>query len=181
MRNVLLMLALAGSWGANTGHAVEVSGVVVPDTAGELPLKGSGLLRWKWVFKIYVGALYLPAGTAETAVLTTTPKRLAFTYRRDFSSEDLRKATDATIFRGLQETEMVRLKPLLAIWNAGYPAVVEGDCLTIDHRANDDLILAVNGQERARVKDGAFAQAMFGIWLGPQAISDSFKAELLGR
>ncbi len=161
--------------------AVEVDGVVVPEQVDGLPLKGAGLLRWKWVFRIYVGAFYQPAGVAEADLLGAAPKRLAFTYRRAFSADDLVKATDATVFRDLPETEVVRLKPILATWNAGYPAVVEGDMLTIDHRVDGDLVLAVNGSERARVRDPAFARAMFGIWLGPQAISDRFKAAMLGQ
>lgn len=44
--------------------ALEVAGVRLPTTARvgnqDLSLRGADLLRWKWVVKIYVAALYLP-------------------------------------------------------------------------------------------------------------------------
>ena len=64
-RSVLLLLALLSFPGV---HAQEVAGVRLPTVAevgGQpLPLRGADLLRWKWVVKIYVAALYMPA-TAE--------------------------------------------------------------------------------------------------------------------
>jgi hypothetical protein len=139
----------------SSGYAVENHGVVVPDQAGEMPLRGTGLLRWKWVFRIYVGAFYVAAGTPESAVLTAQPKRLEFTYQRAFSASDLRQATDKTLFRGLSEPEITRLKPILAIWNAGYPDVVAGDRLTIDQ----DAAFAGHLQAGGQLHEGGLAAA----------------------
>ena len=57
------VLAAAAGLGASAAHALDVGGVRVPDTAkignAELALNGAGI-RTRAIFKVYVGALYLP-------------------------------------------------------------------------------------------------------------------------
>lgn len=162
--------------------ASEIDGVVVPATAtvdGQvLALRGADLLRWKWIVKIYVAACWLPAGAVDPVV--AAPKRLAFTYRREFSAADLIKATNSTIVAGLTEAEHVALAPSLARWNAGYPAVVAGDHLVIDHLTDGTAVLSVNGVELVRVTDPAFARALCAIWLGPKTFDTDLRAALIG-
>ena len=161
--------------------AVEIDGVTVPSSVlvdgVSVPLRGADLLRWKWVVKIYVAACWLPAGSVDP--LTATPARLGFTYRRGFSALDLAKATSATIVAGRSEAEVAALRPSLERWNAAYGEVVAGDLLTIDHLPGGIAVMTLNGQERLRLTDPAFAQALVAIWLGPSTFDADLRAGLL--
>lgn len=177
MRILLLLL------GWLSLSAADIDGVIVPATvtvAGqELPLRGADLLRWNWIVKIYVASAWLPVGAADP--LTATPARLGFTYRRSFTAEDLAKATRATIVAGRTEAEVAALQAPLERWNAAYTAVQEGDVLTIDHLPGGTAVLAINGQERLRLTDPGFAQALVGIWLGPATFDADLRDAMLGR
>ncbi len=177
-RSVLLLLALLSFPGV---HAQEVAGVRLPTVAevgGQpLPLRGADLLRWKWVVKIYVAALYLPT-TAEA--LADGPKRIAFHYRRGFTAEQLAEATSKTIVRGLDPTVASALSTELTAFNGLYRAVKEGDVMTIDYQPGTGTTLGLNGTQLGTVPGASFARALFAIWLGDHAVDDDLKAALLG-
>ena len=163
--------------------AVEIDGVTVPATAtvsgAEVPLRGAALLRWKWIVKVYVACAWLPTGATDPC--TATPARLGFTYRRGFTAQDLAKATSATIVAGRNKAEVAALQPSLVRWNAAYADVVAGDVLTIDHLPDGTAVMALNGVERLRLTDAAFAQALVAIWLGPHTFDTDLRDGMLGR
>ncbi len=165
-------------------QALEVSGVRLPTTArvGEqdLTLRGADLLRWKWVVKIYVAALYLPPQLARTKVLDDGPRRIAFHYRRGFTAEQLVEATNGTITRGLDPLVAKAITPELTAFNALYRPVKEGDVMVIDYQPTIGTTLALNGVVVGTVPGAAFARALFAIWVGDQAVDDDLKEALLG-
>lgn len=48
--------------------------------------------------------------------------------------------------------------------------IKSGDEHMIRRASNGEIILSVNGKEKGRLKDGAFAEALWSLWLGPKAI-----------
>ena len=165
-------------------QAVEVSGVRVPTTARvgdqDLALRGADLLRWKWVVKIYVAALYLPPQVTGAQVLDDGPRRIAFHYRRGFTAEQLVEATNATITRGLAPAAVTAITPALTAFNALYRPVVEGDVMAIDYQPGVGTSMRMNDAVVGTVPGADFARALFAIWVGDQAVDDDLKDALLG-
>lgn len=165
-------------------QALEVSGVRLPTTArvGEqdLALRGADLLRWKWVVKIYVAALYLPPQVARAQVLDDGPRCIAFHYRRGFTAEQLVEATNATITRGLDPAAVTAITPALTAFNALYRPVKEGDVMAIDYQPGVGTTVRLNGVMIGTVPGADFARALFAIWVGDQAVDDDLKEALLG-
>lgn len=163
-------------------QAQEVAGVKLPTVAEvggqQLPLRGADLLRWKWVVKIYVAALYLPP-TAEP--LADSPRRIAFHYRRGFTAEQLAEATSKTISRGLDPVAVTAFAAELAAFNQLYRPVQEGDVMTIDYLPGTGTTLGLNGTVLGTVPGAAFARALFAIWIGDHAVDDELKSALLAQ
>ncbi len=168
---------------ASTLPAVEVSGRMVPDRAmvaeSEVPLRGARMLRWKWLVDLYVTALYLPP--AATDAVAASPKRLRMEYARAFTREDMVRATEETIGNGRPAEEKTAYAATLVTWNALYPAPAKGDVLTFDHLPDGTLVMALDGRELGRVRDEAFARALFAIWIGDHPVQESLRDVLIGR
>ena len=137
------------------------------------------MLTWKWVVNLYVCSLYLPAGTTDA--VGTSPKRLRMDYARTFTRDDMVKATNETIGRGLTAAQKAALQPSLTAWNALYPAPAKGDVVTFDHLPGGTLVMALNGTEVGRVQDEAFARALFAIWIGADPVKESLRDTLIGK
>lgn len=184
MRFLALICLFALSLSRTQLQALEVSGVQLPPTArvGEhdLTLRGADLLRWKWVVKIYVAALYLPPQLTRAHVLNDGPRRIAFHYRRGFTAEQLVEATNGTITRGLDPAVATAITPELTAFNALYRPVKEGDVMAIDYQTGVGTTMRLNDVVIGTVQGGAFARALFAIWVGDQAVDDDLKEALLG-
>jgi Chalcone isomerase-like len=180
---VMVCLSLALSLGP-TAVALEISGVQVPTSAQvggrDLTLRGADLLRWKWLVKIYVAALYLPADLDRGQALADIPRRISFHYRRGFSADQLVEATNTTIVRGLDAAAATAIEAELKAFNALYRSVVEGDVMAIDYQPGVGTSMRLNDELIGTVPGAAFARALFAIWVGDQAVDDGLKQALLG-
>jgi hypothetical protein len=167
-------------------QSAEVAGVRLEAAAkaGEhmLTLRGADLLRWKWIVKIYVAALYVPASTKTAEILGETPRRIEFHYRRGFTAEQLVEATNGTINRGRDAKAVAAIATEVAAFNALYPAVVEGDVMAIEYLPGIGTTMLINNVVRGSAVAGAeFAKALFAIWVGDNAVDDDLKEALLGK
>ena len=167
-------------------HAAEVAGVHLEAAAktGEhtLTLRGADLLRWKWIVKIYVAALYVPADTKTTDLLGEIPRRIEFHYRRGFTAEQLVEATNGTINRGRDAKAVAAIAAEVAAFNTLYPAVVEGDVMAIEYLPGVGTTMRINNVVRGAAVVGAeFSKALFAIWIGDHAVDDDLKTALLGK
>ena len=161
--------------------AREVEGRQIPDQAvlaGQtVPLRGADMLTWKWIVDLYVVALYVPGQATDCEA--TSPKRLRCEYARSFTREQMVEATNKTIGRGLTPEQVAALQPALTAWNALYPAPAKGDVVDFDHLPGGILVMQLNGTERGRVTDEAFARALFAIWIGNEPVKESVRDELI--
>lgn len=168
--------------------ALVVSGVNVPEqvTAGSdtLVLNGAGL-RQKFVFHIYVAALYTPKATHDPqAIITSTaPRILHLTLMRDINSKALVDALNAGLKDNCTAQELEALAPSLKAFQAMMEHGGEGT-------AGDPVVLAFNAQgvsvsfkDKAlgRVDDLRFASALLRVWLGDTPAQESLKSALLGQ
>ena len=148
-------------------------------TATTLPRRGSGLLRWKWVVRLYHASLYLDSTAGDT--VSASPKRLRMDYLHGFTRADMVSATEQTIGRNVDAATLLALQPTLAKWNALYPVITSGDCLEFDHLAGGTLVMRHNGTVLGTLDDEVFAQALFAIWIGANPVDQNLSEKLVNQ
>jgi hypothetical protein len=147
-------VALAGLLLGLLAYAGEMEGVTFPDkiTVGtsNLVLNGMGI-RTKMFFKIYIGALYLPAKESDPAKILAAdePKQLVMHFLYSEVSKE----------------------KLLEAWAEGFEYNSEDKMGALE----------IKGKEMGVIEGKEFAQALFAIWLGPEPPTAALKKGLLGK
>jgi hypothetical protein len=135
---------------------------------------GSGTLRY-FGLRIYDATLWSPGGVWSAS----QPFALELRYARSFdgaaiarrSIEEMRaqrSIPDATLERW--ETQMRTL----------FPDVQAGDRLIGVRQPGQGAVFYQDARRLGRIDDEAFADAFFGIWLGPATRAPALRARLLG-
>lgn len=183
---VVLTLCLAGA-----ARAAEIEGVKIADNvrltpAGpELVLNGAGV-RTRFIFSVYVGALYLQRKRTESeAVLADPgPKRVAMHLLRDLTAEQLFTAMNDGLKANHTADELARfaqqVKELEGIFNR-VKAVKPGDVILLDHVPGSGTVVTVNGETKGQVAGADFNRALLRIWLGDKPADADLKRAMLGR
>jgi len=176
---------LAAASFAPSAVAKEIEGVRFADEiragAVALRLNDVGLMRYRYVIKAYVAALYFGAGTPSTEPLADVPKRLEIEYFYAIQAAGFASATIEGITDNVSAATLAALRPRIDELNALYRDVKPGDRYTLTYLPGTGTELALNGTPLGTVEGADFAAAVFAIWLGPRAIDASLKAQLLGR
>ena len=166
-------------------HAAEIEGIKFSETVSvqdtQLVLKGLGLLRYKIIFKGYVGGLYLPADVAQDNVLNDVPKRLDLHYFWDISAEKFGEAAAPYLEENVNPKTLAEIKERLEEINGLYQDVRKGDRYTLTYFPEKGTELALNGKGLGIIKGADFAKAYFSIWLGQYPLNPRFKQQLLGK
>jgi hypothetical protein len=170
--------------------AADVAGIRIDDRArvaqSELQLNGAGV-RTKFVFKVYVAALYLPERKSSTAEILALsgPKRVSMRLVRDLSAEQLVEALEEGIRDNTSSAELEALSSRLAELKAIMLEVKQGrdgDLMTLDFLPGTGTQVAMNGTVRGKIIAGDdFYRALLRIWLGDNPISKDLKKALLGQ
>jgi hypothetical protein len=183
MAKLVPMLLVVATWMSHPACAAEIEGVRFADTAraGDFSLKlnCTGLLRYMYVIKGYVAALYLGDGVRPADVLSDVPKRLELNYFYAIKGEDFGKAGDQILAQNVDAATVEKLKPQLARINSLYTDVKPGDRYSLTYVPGAGTELALNGQRRGVIEGADFAAAYFSIWLGPQPIDAALRSQLL--
>ena len=185
-RSLLLALALCCQFAL----AADIEGVKVEERvkvgASELQLNGAGV-RTRIIFKVYVGALYLPERkTAAAEVLALNgPKRVSMTLLRDLSARQLSDALESGIRANHSEAELAALKArvdaLVAIMNE-IGSAKEKAVVTLDFLPEAGTQISLDGVARGKPIPGAdFYAALLKIWLGDKPVDASLKKAMLGE
>lgn len=169
--------------------AAEVSGVKFADQVEaqgkQLVLNGAGLRR-KFIFKVYAMALYLPAraATAEAAIGSTGPKRIAIGMLRDVSAKTFSDALREGIDDNHSEAQVRAIEPQLKQLEAVMQKVgtaKEGMRIHLDWVPGAGTQVSIDGaQAGAPIAGEDFYRALLRIWLGPHPVQDNLKRALLG-
>lgn len=184
MKRTLVTLALA-LLVATPALARKFEGVNLPETVTvegkELKLNGAGL-RKKFVFSVYVAALYLenPSRQASEVINSDQPKQVVMVMLRDL---DKKSIVDA-IREGFQKNageKLPALKERLDKFAASVPDVKKGDNLTITYVPGEGTTVTSKTGKAAKVEGKDFADALFSVWLGQNAVQDSLKDGMLGK
>ncbi len=145
-----------------------------------LELYGVGLLRYRVVFRAYVGALYLgPEASADEVWSGKTPMRLELEYFWPIRGEDFGEAAAPFLKDNLSPEEYKRIAERAAQLGGLYRDVEPGDRYALTFIPGRGTELALNGAPLGMIEGDDFASSYFRIWLGEKPIDKRFRDQLL--
>lgn len=193
MRTVALIAALAlapvAALASVTRHperpALVVDGRATFDEAlvhegTRLELAGAGLLRWKWVVKVYAASFYF----GEGAVLdpeADVPRRLEIEYFVKLDGPDFGKAADKLLADSFPEETLTPLRERLDTLARAYVDVKPGDRYALTYLPGRGTELSLNGKPLALVPGADFARVYFSMWVGEKPIDTGLRDAILGK
>ena len=148
----------------------------------ELLLNGAGI-RKKFLFDIYLAALYLPERTQDATAVETMPgaNRLVMWF---LYPEVNRKKMDRAWRDGFSANNpaatVAALTDHLEAFKALFGDLHEGDEVWIDYLPGSGTSVSINGELRGVVPGRDFNRALLRVWLGPEPVTDDLKQGLLG-
>lgn len=179
---LLACLAFSPAWGAT------VAGIDIADTLPSgnqtLTLNGAGV-RSRFVFDVYVAALYTTARNADAAAIIAgpQPRAVQLVLLRDVEADTLLSGLKSGMHDNHTEAELSALAPSIQaledtmkkIGNAG-----KGDTILI---SIDDSGVAIRlrDSELGRIPDARLGPALLRIWLGDKPAQNDLKRALLGQ
>lgn len=168
--------------------AFQIKGVKIPEritqeaTQQKLILNGAGV-RDKFIFDIYVAALYLPgrSASAEQILADGAPRRVVmhFLYKK-IKKEKMRSAWREGFENNLAPEAFSALKPEIDAFNAAFGETVEGDVVIIDFLSDKTTRIRINGTEKTQIMGAEFQQALLSLWLGESPVDGGLKKAMLG-
>lgn len=179
-----LLLALTSPY----AHAVEVKGIKIPDhvtlpgSKQSLILNGTGM-RTKFIFDIYVGALYLTSKSSDPKhiINSSTPKRIAmyFVYSK-IEKEKMVEGWNEAFSDTLDKKSFDLLKTRIEKFNNLFPDIVKGDVVDIDFISNHGVDVSINNKRKGVISGAEFQRALLSIWLGDSPPNEDLKKGMLG-
>lgn len=169
----------------DTSHTLTYNGVTLPRRISveghDLVLNGAGL-RKKFIVKVYVGALYLPAPSAdaEAILAANAPRRMVLQFLYGVGPEKMCEAWDEALEKntpgaGPELTEQFRT---LCGW---MEKIEKTEQFVFTYLPGTGTTVDVKGVTKGTIPGKAFADALFKAWLGPKpGPGDGFKKNLLG-
>ncbi|HED34418.1 MAG TPA: hypothetical protein ENJ08_09420 [Gammaproteobacteria bacterium] len=147
-----------------------------------LLLNGAGI-RYKFFFKVYVGALYLTQKqrNPKTVLESNGPNRILMHFIYDEVSQE--KLTDAWregFENNTEKAQMAALKDRLAKFNTFFTTVHAGDVVLLDYVPGKGTTVHVKGVEKGVIKGGDFNRALLAVWLGEAPVTEDLKEAMLG-
>lgn len=168
-------------------QAAEVAGVRIDEAAKfgttDLVLNGAGI-RTRVIFKVYVGALYVPKKTANAAAIIEAkePRRVVLHLLRDLDADSLFGALLDGLKKNHGDVEMAALKPDIDQFERimrGIGNAKTGDVIGIDF-SSSGIAIVHNGQARGSVAGENFGRALLKVWLGEKPADADLKRAMLG-
>ncbi len=170
---------------AHVSAAAELAGVTFP---GEISVEGRTLelqglgLRRKFLFKVYVGALYLAAPTTEAteAIRSAGPKRIAMHFLRHVGEDKIRETFDEGFFNNSQERLELLRERIEGFHRALAGGVEKGQEVSFTYVPQEGTRVAVDGSVRGTIPGKDFMEALWAVWLGEIPGDQELKRGMLG-
>lgn len=184
-----LLVLVCGLLLSLNADALEVGGVKLADSVHlggrDLVLNGAGV-RSKFIFDVYVAALYLEqkTGNAAAVLANANEKRVALHLLREVSGETFAEAFHKAITSNHTPAELSALDAPLKQFSAIFTRMKEvhkGDVVTLDYLPNSGTQVSVNGVSQAVIAGAAFNTALLKMWLGNKPAQEDLKNKLLGN
>jgi hypothetical protein len=184
----LLMLVVGVVTPSNRAYAKTIEGVTFADETKLSPtndtllrLHGTGLLRYRVVFRGYVAALYLPEGMPGTRALDDVPRRLELSYFWSIGASDFAGAAEQFLNQNLSNADFERIRSRVETLHNAYRDVRPSDRYSLVYEPGVGTTLSLNGEQLATIPGSDFAEAYFGIWLGTPSLDNSLRDSLLNK
>ena len=174
--------------------AAELEGVKLPDSVrisdggAELVLNGAGV-RTRFMFRVYVGALYLPKKSAMAAAIINDGgiKRVMMHMLRDVPADQFADALEDGLKNNNPAETLAKLdarvKQLRAVFDA-VKVAKSGDVILIDYlpgsAPGSGTRVTINGSLKNTIAGEDFNRALLGIWLGDKPADQDLKKGMLG-
>ena len=159
--------------------ADEVS--IGPNKETRLRLHGTGLLRYRVVFRGYVAALYLPEGIPGTSALEDVPRRLELSYFWAIGASDFADAAENFLKQNMSTTGFNKLQARVENLHTAYRDVRPSDRYALTYQPGIGTTLRLNDESLVTIPGADFAKAYFGIWLGTPSLDNSLRDSLLNE
>lgn len=170
-------------------NAVEIAGVKIDDTITlentSLKLNGAGI-RYKAIFKVYVGALYTSkkVSSLDEIIQAPGPKRVSLTFLRDVDGYSFGKLITQGVSDNTNKSEMSKIIPGLIRLSEMFSAnksIATGDVITVDWIPNSGTVVYVRGKQQGEaIKDPDFFRALMSLWFGRVPADFNLKDAMLG-
>lgn len=183
MRRTILAAALVLA--AVTAGAATVAGARIEDSVSvnnqNLVLNGAGL-RKKLMFKVYVGALYLPSkqNNAAAIVAADTPRRQVMHFLMGVEKDKIAEAWE----EGLVNTPNAspEVKTAFKTLSSWMEDMKEGQRIVLTYVPGIGTTVEVAGKNKGTLGGKATADAILNTWVGPKpGPGADFKKSVLGQ
>lgn len=187
----LLAFGLVGAAGAQTWQ-VPMSGVDFPVQRDGMTLLGGGIRVKKIVFtfKAYTVVLYVSdeaiAGPlAQYKGQTTSPAFYHALQTGDFKKElvlrFMRNLSESRIQEAMRESLAGADPKVLDQFVSYFPALTQGQECTLRWAPGGTIETVMAGQAKPPIADRAFAERLFGLFVGPTPLQKDIKAGMVAR
>ena len=170
-------------------QAAQLDDVTLPDSVtlqgSDVPLQLNGLgYRTKFVFNIYVGALYTESkvDSRDAVQALKGPKRIVMHMVYDEVSHD--KMADAWNdgFEDNNSDEQVeKLQARLKIFIDYFPDLKKDDIVLLDYIPATGTHVSIAGAEKGVIEGADFYSALLDVWLGEEPADEDLKESMLGQ
>lgn len=188
MKNIFWVIAIVGGlMMAAAVQAKQIGEVAVPDTAAvsgqTLILNGAGF-RTKFVFDIYVGALYTEKKVSSRNELMALegPNRVLmhFVYG-EVDKEKLVDAWNEGFEENNSEEKLQSLQTRIDRFNSFFTTLEKGDVVVLDYIPGKGTQVTIKGQTKGVIEGRDFNQALLDIWVGDEPADEDLKDAMLGN
>ncbi len=171
-----------------TVEARQLGDVVLPDNVTldgsdvQLQLNGMGY-RTKFVFKVYVGALYTEVSvkTRDEVQALQGPKRIVMHMVYDeVGREKIIDGWNDGFEENNSDQQLEKLKARIETFNSYFPDLKKGYVLLYDFIPAKGTRVTINGEEKGVIEGDDFYAALLDIWLGEEPADDDLKQAMLG-
>ena len=168
--------------------ALQIKGVTLPEQVTQdasrqkLVLNGAGI-RAKFIFDIYIGALYLtePADSAEKILADGSPRRVVMHFLYDeIEKEKMQSAWIEGFEDNLTDAQFSGLQSEIKTFNAAFGNTMENDVVILDFLPDNSTVVRINDTEKARISGTDFQRALLSVWLGESPVDGRLKKAMLG-
>lgn len=184
---IFMMLSL--TMFALTAHARQLDDVTLPDsvtidgTDVKLQLNGMGY-RTKFVFDIYVGALYTESKveSRDAVQALNGPKRVVMHMVYDeVEKEKITNGWNDGFEENNSDKQLANLQDRLKTFNSYFPDLKRNDVLFFDYIPGTGTRVIFNSEVKGVIEGADFNTALLDVWLGEEPADDDLKDAMLGE
>ncbi len=147
-----------------------------------LVLNGAGI-RYKFFFKIYVGALYLLEKQDNASVILKDSQAnrivMHFLYD-DVAKNKLVNAWLEGFEDNLESSKLAAIKDRLDKFNEMFSDLHQGDVVLLDYIPQKGTRVTIKGEDKGMIMGEDFNRALLSVWLGEEPVTEELKDAMLG-